>query len=268
MHKIGKTIQFIGFIVCILSICFYSCSDDSDNLVTNGQEETEEYINRSLSFNGIDQWVQISSSNSLAITDAITLEAWIYPNGERNLPYLGRILVKNAADQNIIYGLFHGITNYIYMQLERANSDIAYTLRTEDNVVLPEEWNHITGTWDGMTMKIYINGILKISQAAVFDQINPADAFVTVGNGSSYNHITGFKGHIDEVRLLHRARSVQCIQSTMSDTLGPVYYAGIDSQLVGYWRFDEGEGNTATDMTIHHNDGVIKGATFVDVYAF
>ncbi|MFH1891549.1 MAG: LamG-like jellyroll fold domain-containing protein [Candidatus Zixiibacteriota bacterium] len=34
--------------------------------------------------------------------------------------------------------------------------------------------------------------------------------------------------------------------------------------LVGYWRFDEGSGSTAYDETVNHNDGTIRGASWID----
>ena len=36
------------------------------------------------------------------------------------------------------------------------------------------------------------------------------------------------------------------------------------SDLVGYWKFDKGSGNTATDYSANGNDGAINGATWVD----
>ena len=39
---------------------------------------------------------------------------------------------------------------------------------------------------------------------------------------------------------------------------------GINDGLVGYWNFDEGEGNTALDNSGNDNDGTVYGASYVD----
>ena len=35
---------------------------------------------------------------------------------------------------------------------------------------------------------------------------------------------------------------------------------GSESDLIGYWNFDEGTGSTVTDLSSHNNDGTINGA--------
>ena len=40
--------------------------------------------------------------------------------------------------------------------------------------------------------------------------------------------------------------------------------AEVDSSLVGYWKFDEDEGEVAIDSAPYENDGEIKGATRVE----
>ena len=37
---------------------------------------------------------------------------------------------------------------------------------------------------------------------------------------------------------------------------------GSESGLVGYWNFEEGEGNTVYDLSGNGNDGTINGATY------
>ena len=37
---------------------------------------------------------------------------------------------------------------------------------------------------------------------------------------------------------------------------------GNESGLVGYWNFEEGQGDTVYDLTGNGNDGIINGATY------
>ena len=39
---------------------------------------------------------------------------------------------------------------------------------------------------------------------------------------------------------------------------------GNELELVGYWNFEEGSGNTIFDQTSNGNNGIINGATYVN----
>ena len=38
--------------------------------------------------------------------------------------------------------------------------------------------------------------------------------------------------------------------------------SGTENGLVGYWNFEEGNGNTVNDLTNNSNNGIINGATY------
>ena len=38
--------------------------------------------------------------------------------------------------------------------------------------------------------------------------------------------------------------------------------SGNEEGLVGYWNFEEGEGETVIDLSGNGNDGIINGATY------
>ena len=66
-----------------------------------------------------------------------------------------------------------------------------------------------------------------------------------------------FNGKIDEVRIWNVARSQSQIQSTMNTILSQEYYSSPDSGLVGYWRLDDGTGQTAADLSYYGNDATL-----------
>ena len=61
-----------------------------------------------------------------------------------------------------------------------------------------------------------------------------------------------FQGIIDEVRIWNTIRSVAEIRAGMCRKL-----TGAEGGLVAYWRFDEGTGSTAYDLTANDNDGAL-----------
>jgi hypothetical protein len=121
---------------------------------------------------------------------------------------------------------------------------------------------HVAGTYDGTTMRLYIDGNQVASAPASFAI---ADAAVNLYLGDSQsNSARVFNGVIDEVRLWNRARSVDQIRAVMSSQLPPVYYASADSGLVAYWRLNEGMGQVAGDLTLNGNNGRLGSTAGAD----
>ena len=78
-------------------------------------------------------------------------------------------------------------------------------------------WSHIAATYDGATLRLYLNGTLVSSQArtgAIATSTNP----LQIGGDSIYGQF--FQGAIDEVRIYNRALAQAEIQADMNTPLG------------------------------------------------
>jgi hypothetical protein len=207
-----------------------------------------------LSFNGVDDYVDCGNDASVNMNNRLTLEAWI------NSATLGsgKIISK--------WGMSSGYELAIITLAPDYDRDVVLNLNQlyvlkYSLAGLEGKWIHLAATWNGSNAKLYVNGNLA-TNANFTDAIVNSTRNLTIGRMSNLAPST-FEGLIDEVRVWRRARSQFQIQSTMNDTLGSRYYSGKDSLLVAYWRFDESKGDTIFDLTSYHNDGIIKGATFV-----
>jgi hypothetical protein len=118
---------------------------------------------------------------------------------------------------------------------------------------------HVAGTYDGATMRLYVDGNQVASTNTVFS-IADATANLIVGN-SQNNPTRVFDGVIDEVRIWNRARTVDEIRDLMNGELPEAYYASPDSGLVAYWRMNEGTGQVAGDLTTNGNDARLGSTT-------
>ncbi len=114
------------------------------------------------------------------------------------------------------------------------------------------EWTHIATTFDGTTLKAYVNGAPVGSIAAVFDlqglMLNlskPAEKFPW----------ERFNGSLSELRIWNYARSPEEIQDGMSRRL-----SGKEDGLVLLWHLDEGAGTIAKDASPNGNTGRFSGA--------
>ena len=106
-------------------------------------------------------------------------------------------------------------------------------------------------------MKIFLNGVEEssLNVSGSIDQnstpVNIARSRPSQNNYSSYR----FSGEIDNVSMWSRSLPSQEIHSKIFSN-----NIGTEEGLVGYWTFNEGEGNTLTDLSGNGNDGTINGA--------
>ena len=70
--------------------------------------------------------------------------------------------------------------------------------------------------------------------------------------GKSYDDTRQLNGEVAEVRIWSVARTPEQIRENMYDIADPEN----EPTLLGYWKFDEGEGNIIYDRTGHGNDAV------------
>ena len=116
------------------------------------------------------------------------------------------------------------------------------------------QWYHIAIVRNGNTVKVYVDGQEDASGNYTATVYNPSGVPLYIGRSqlSNRNH----HGLIDEVRIWNRALTEQEIQSKINQILDPSQEIG----LVGYWRFNEGTGDIAYDLS--GNNGTIYGATW------
>lgn len=206
-----------------------------------------------LSYDGVDDYVDLGNDASLNITGAITVEAWIYHLG--NMQLYERIVEKDWETSYYLGG--SSGSNGIAFCMD-ANSNTANVLETSSNVITPLNWTHIAGTWDGATLKIYINGVLEASMPWV----NTADgSVISTKIGKYWGNSGFFKGYIDEVRIWSEAKTEAQIRDNMYRTL---VNPAAEATLAGYWMFEEFTGQTTADISANNNIGVLGGTIAIE----
>ena len=168
-----------------------------------------------LAFNGAS-FVTIPAAASLNITTAMTLEAWVYPTGK--LYRWNAVLVKEQPGE-FLYALYSGSSShrrpYVYFN---TSSTSAGEHGASGTKWLPfNAWSHLAGTYDGASLKLYVNGQLVRSQA-VSGPMATSTGPLRIGGNSIWNQY--FQGRIDEVRIYNRARSQSEIQVDMNTAVG------------------------------------------------
>ena len=194
-----------------------------------------------LSFTSSNNYVDCGNSPSVKITGtAITMEAWIKPTVKGTMS----ILKKTGSTQG--YELFCGSAGFVY---SRFNNNTASKAVSSTPYPL-NQWIHVAATYDGISTKMYINGVLEGSTSYQAPILNSTNILLIANDPSDLTK--GFRGSIDEVRLWNTVRTDAEIKYNMTKKL-----LGSEVGLVGYWRFDEKSGLMMKDETANHNDGVM-----------
>jgi hypothetical protein len=164
---------------------------------------------QALVFNGTSSLVTIADNTLLNLTTGMTLEAWVSPG------------TGNTGWRDIIY---KGNDNYY---LEGSTSTGApgagimvggsATETFGAGALAPNVWKFLTATYDGTTLRFYVDGALVSSQprtGSIVTSTNP----LQIGGDSLYGQF--FQGTIDEVRVYNVALTPVQIQADMIAPVG------------------------------------------------
>jgi hypothetical protein len=167
-----------------------------------------------LSFDGVDDWATVPDSNSLDVTSALTLEAWVNPSQVRDWT---TVMMKEQVG-NLAYGL------YANSDLSLGNRPSGHVFTLNDNNLrggstLPvNAWTHLALTYNGSTVRLYINGAEAGAIPSTGNAVVTSAAPLHIGGNSIWGE--WFSGLIDEVRIYNRALTQTEIAADMSAAVG------------------------------------------------
>ncbi|MBN1419289.1 MAG: hypothetical protein JXP34_10960 [Planctomycetes bacterium] len=202
--------------------------------------------NRALSFNG-GQCVAIAWNAALDFDEQVTVEGWIYPT---NLNGYNTLLRKNVnyLQDNYDLRLDGGRTLEFLCKINGSMHRFSSSFSFQTN-----RWYHIAGTFDGNALRSYADGQL-VGTYPCPGRLAMDRVMTYIGHGDG-DYV---RGRIDEVRLWSVARTEGQIREAKNHGVDPT-----NPDLVGYWRFDETDGQVAIDATGHGLDGVLGETTAV-----
>ena len=188
-------------------------SGNGNNGTLNGPAwSTSGKFGNALSFDGVNDWVTVADSNSLDLTTGMTLEGWFLPTALGNDWRTG--IFKEQAG-NYAWGLYpHTGTNK--SSVNGIIGGVDRDLRSSSAIPL-NAWSHVAGTYDGATLRLFVNGTLAASQA-VSGNLTTSTGAMRIGGNSIWPE--WFTGLIDEIRVYNRALSATEIQTDMAKSVG------------------------------------------------
>jgi RHS repeat-associated protein len=181
-----------------------------------------------------------------------TLEAWVKGTGAWS-PFTETVVATSANDSLAI------VNGHPY-----AAFSIGGTSRTLDAGVAISigAWHHLATTWDGYTIRIYIDGALAAFTASGAGGLSESgNAQVGGFNGANF-----FNGALDEVAVYGSALSPGRILAHYWAGAGQVTatapsYSGtvLGDHPAGYWQLTDSSGTTAVDASGNSNNGTLSG---------
>jgi len=207
-----NTIGLWHFDESIGSTVYDETSNDNDGVIygANWAGPTwsiiAKYGTYSVHFDGLDDYINVPTSTSLqGVTTQVTVEAWVRVDDVRNAFYVRTPYDNNGRSYGIDrwggklrFYIYDGGTINSYHICERAWTPSINT------------WYHICASFDGSTLRLYLNGGLFQSLSYTGD-IDPSYLGVVMGaryqNGGADFH----RGYLDEVRIYDYALSSEVV---------------------------------------------------------
>lgn len=208
-------------------------------------------LGQAVFFDGVDDAVRIPDANSLDITDALTLSAWVQPAGvsasSEAIIVKGNVAGGSAASQS--YRLDFSADRTPRFSLTSGSNVLSVTAATR--FLRNNEWYHLVAVFDGVeTVYLYSDGQLIGSNTfGGFGSINVDDTYgLGIGARGDGSTLTTSAINVDDVRIYNRALSTTEIaklyaQGSAKQASSGVSIGSLSSGLVGHWTFD------APDMT-------------------
>jgi hypothetical protein len=226
----------------------------NSSLVITGQDKTFITVGTlagsALAFNGSNSYVRLPVLD-LSAGSSISLEAWIKPCDltSNTVSTIMRQQAFSTTDWRLAFAN-NGTSLVFGLRTGSTYQELAVVVQPSS--FLDGAWHHIAATYDGVTQRLFIDGVSAGSIGR-----SGKVAFTATNNslGAEHNGVAPsnfFNGQIDEARIWSIGRTSAEITQYYNRSL-----TGIEPGLAAYYRMDDGTGTTATDASRNGRSGVL-----------
>ncbi len=204
--------------------------------------------NYALAFDG-DDHVSVPHGTVFNFEKGFTFQAWIKP-----ATVSGNQVILSKTANNKGYGINLEDNNAVAWI---KGKDTTYRAIAA-NAVNTSGYNHVTASFDGDYLRVYLNGAIADSLKASMPLIQKGEFLI----GTDSSATLYYTGKLDEILIWDKARSSRDIEMDYSRIL-----SGQEKGLVAYWRMDINEGTGIFDYSktkeeFNKNHGDITGASW------
>ncbi len=193
--------------------------------------------NSAANFDGVDDEVDLGNSWISTTTGEMSFSAWISPT-DLSSEFHKYIFSSKQYDITINNSVFRSA---LFSELDG---------NTWDGPFVDQSWHMVTTTFDGDSLKMYLDDQVHVSINYVFDPINTISGNAKIGSNIERPSITGdlrYFGKIDDIRIYNRAISASEISDLYSYGGWPLNQAGF---TVSNITNDISESGTSATFTV------------------
>jgi len=217
-------------------------SNNANNGTVNGATLTTDRFgnaNSAYNFNGSSNFIQIPNT-TLLNPSLLTISIWIQANGYYNgLNGSNYIISKGFDGTQGHYGIaYETSTKQFFFEIGNVAAG-GYVI--SKSIITQGNWFHVCGTYDGSSLKIYINGMLDSNITATGNYslgTNTEPLFLGENYSSTYPYWVN--GKIDEIGIWNRALTQAeitllyqgCNLSVTTNPINQNVYVGSNAQFV------------------------------------
>jgi len=209
------------------------------------------YTGESLSFSrGDGSYVDIPNADTVSL-DNFTVLLWM--NMQHDATSDECWFSEAHGSQYAAFYLFHNGGSNLTLLMWDTGGNTHQCQRGFDPPV--GKWYFIGCSYDGSTMKVYLNGDVYETLSASFTPADDGSDWYMGPSGSEY-----VEAIMDEAMIYSRVLSLDEIRYNMLN-----YHRPVGDGLVSFWRMEEGKGVTVHDE-VSGNDGTMNN--FPDPYGW
>jgi hypothetical protein len=218
-----------------------------------------------LTYDGSNDFVDLGTDAGDGLR---TVEMWFMPerNYDSTITTPVSLVIRNDGTENAEFGLYIGPASWVGREgrlvFLRRDGGVMREVVSNSNSWTAGVWYHVAGVIDGTSgMRMYVDGVLQTDTDPSTAPTDTRTEITALGQWGNIS-IRFFTGFMDEVRFWSRALSQTEVQNKRCQILNPAN----ETDLEGYWRFQEGSGTVAFDETANSYDGAVSGAIWVEDY--
>ena len=162
------------------------------------------------------------SNSPLLDSNQLTVSTWIYPTsyfwtGNSQSPNTAIIRRSENGYNNPSGEVWGSDFNQSNLSAGLVGTNNTHLILSVPTIPL-NQWSHIAFSYDGATLKIYVNGILKGSQAGVLT-LNSGNSGISIGDSNQANgYWWPLDGKLDDIALWNRALSADELQKVYNSS--------------------------------------------------
>ncbi|HYG73398.1 MAG TPA: LamG-like jellyroll fold domain-containing protein [Planctomycetota bacterium] len=180
--------------------------------LVNGSSWSAGKIAGGLRFDGVDDYVECANNPSLNPVGQLSLSAWVNADTATS----SKVIVSKANGSVLQYTL-----------VRFGNGSLRFNIGTTSGIaglssvtaLAANRWYHVAATYDGSTIRLFIDGVLNAS-VAKSGAMSDCGRGVRIGAGTGTESMF-FKGSLDDLRIYNQALSAAEISALANAGAAP-----------------------------------------------